>query len=69
MNRTTRSINKALHHAVDGGDIEVARALLDVMETLLERTPDSASQRRWMREAVVAGWERIWALKHSGGEN
>ncbi len=55
----------AFHQACDQTEYEVARRLLDIYEfmTLRRDLPVDAGRRRAM-DALVAGHERLWNLRH-----
>ncbi len=57
----------AFHQACDQGELEVARRLLDIYEfmALRRESAGDASRRRAM-DALVAGHERLWHLRHPG---
>ena len=59
----------AFHHACDQADFEIAAELLRLLELLITRrplTPDG--NRRRNIENLVAAHERLWHLRHAGGE-
>ena len=68
--RERRLIDKiiiAFHFACDQGDLEVARRLLTIAETVLRKPPPPGrSERRTDMQPLVAAHERLWALLHPG---
>ena len=55
----------AFHHACDVADLEVARTVLHIVETMLNRRPSQPDpNRRRNIEAFVAAHERLWHLRH-----
>ncbi len=63
--RLSDKILIAFHHACDQGDFEVAKQLLQVVETMLTRPPLTPNgNRRRNMESLVAAHERLWALRH-----
>ena len=63
--RLSDKILIAFHHACDQSDFAIAEQLLGVLENLLNRRPvnPDANRRRSM-ETLVAGYERLWHLRH-----
>jgi hypothetical protein len=58
----------AFHHACDQGDIEVARSLLGVLESVVRRLPtipNGRENRAWEGD-LVAAYERLWQMQHPG---
>ena len=60
--RLSDKISIAYHHACDQGDFEVAERLLQVLEMVVDRY--RGTERRRDREALVAGYKRLWQLRH-----
>jgi hypothetical protein len=55
----------AFHQACDQSDLEVAEALLAVVEMMLRRPPGlHGIDRRRNVQALVAAHERLWSLRH-----
>ena len=55
----------AFHQACDQADLEVAEALLGVVEMMLRRPPgDHRIDRRRSMQALVAAHERLWNMRH-----
>lgn len=55
----------AFHQACDQADLEVAEALLGVVEMMLRRPPsDHRIDRRRNVQALVAAHERLWSMRH-----
>jgi hypothetical protein len=55
----------AFHHACDQSDFEVAQSLLQVVEFMAERPPESpAGRERRAKHSLVAAHERLWHLRH-----
>jgi hypothetical protein len=67
--RLSDKILIAFHHACDGGDVEVAASLLDVLAFMIDRPPHlpDGSDRR-AEESLVAAHERLWQILHPGIE-
>ncbi len=64
--RLTDKIMVAFHHACDQDDLEIAAALLTVMEAALTRRPQEPdTNRRRGMESLVAAHERLWHLRNS----
>jgi hypothetical protein len=62
--RVSDDILQAFHFACDTRDLDVAQALLKVLENLLvERVGTTGSQRSRELAPLVAAHERLWALK------
>lgn len=63
--RLTDKILVAVHHACDQGELEAAAQLLSIAEGLIVRgpAPPDGSRRRSL-EGLVAGFERLWFLRH-----
>lgn len=57
------------HQACDVEDLDVAEALLGVLEMMLARPPrpEDGGRRRRL-ERLVAAHERLWHLRHPSGE-
>jgi hypothetical protein len=67
--RTRRLEDRILvpfHQACDNADLEVAEALLRVVERILARPTGAApgADQRRNRENLVAAHERLWQLRH-----
>jgi hypothetical protein len=56
----------ALHQACDERDIEVARAVLDLLEVMARRSPSlpDCRETRHVKECLVAAHERLWHIQH-----
>ena len=69
MPRYTRRLSDkiliAFHQACDQRDVEVAAALLGVLEAMSTRTPNLPGGReRRTIESFVAAHERLWQIRH-----
>jgi hypothetical protein len=64
--RLSDKILMAFHQSCDQGDYEVAEQLLKIVEMMLARRPVISERRHREMEAVVAGHERLWHLRHPG---
>jgi hypothetical protein len=63
--RLSDKIFIAFHHACDQHDIEIAGALLDVLEFMAVRRSDfPAGADRRANESFVAAHERLWQIRH-----
>jgi len=63
--RLSDKILIAFHHACDQADFEVAQQLLQVLEMMLTRRPQTPDgTRRRNMESLVAAHERLWHLRH-----
>jgi len=63
--RLSDKILIAFHHACDQGDLEIAKALLGILEMMLRRLPEVPDgSRRRNAESLVAAHERLWNLQH-----
>jgi hypothetical protein len=60
--RLTDKLFLAFHQACDQADFDVAALLLSALE-LIETRPAPQQDRR-RRESLVAGYERLWHLRH-----
>jgi hypothetical protein len=60
--RLSDKICVAFHQACDQADFDVAALLLSTLE-LLETRPAPRRERR-RQESLVAGYERLWHLRH-----
>ena len=55
----------AFHHACDLGDLEIAEAMLQILELMLVRQTIAVdTNRRRNIESLVAAHERFWSLRH-----
>jgi hypothetical protein len=67
--RLSDKILIAFHNACDQGDIEVAAALLDVLEFMTKRDfRFSGRSDRRSTESLIAAHERLWQLRHPQDE-
>jgi hypothetical protein len=58
----------AFHQACDDRDIDVARALLGLLELMAKRSPSLPDRReRHVRDSLVAAHERLWHIQHPHG--
>ena len=63
--RLSDKILIAFHHACDQADFDVAQQLLQVLEMMLTRRPQTPDgTRRRNMESLVAAHERLWHLRH-----
>jgi hypothetical protein len=63
--RLSDKIFIACHHACDQRDAEVAWELLNVLEAMAKRMPDSPlGNNRRTRESLIAAHERLWLIQH-----
>jgi hypothetical protein len=63
--RLSDTIFIAFHHACDQADVEVAAELLDVLEFMINRTPDlPTGVERRTKDSLVAAHERLWQIRH-----
>jgi len=66
LRRYTRRLSDkiliAFHQACDQDDIEVARYLLGVLESMAKRPPPGNDRR--VKETLTAALERLWHLQH-----
>ena len=64
--RLSDKILIAFHHACDDNEREIAKRLLDILETLINRPPAPTvpNRRRQERERLVAAHQRLWCLWH-----
>jgi hypothetical protein len=68
--RLSDKVMIAFDHACDQSDIEVAGRLLSVVEVIAtERPPHPGNTRRKSLESLVAGYERLWQLRHLKAED
>jgi hypothetical protein len=67
--RLSDEIAIAFHRACDGGDVEVAALLLEVLEFMLKRPPRLpwGMEDRRAQESLVAAHERLWQIRHPKG--
>lgn len=57
----------AFHAACDQGELEVAAALLRVVDAVLRRPVESPDKDRRKKQFIlVAAYERLWLMRHSG---
>jgi hypothetical protein len=64
--RLSGEILIAFHQGCDQGDVEVARRLLDVLDTMMQRSlVGRESGERRIKEGFVAAHERLWQMQHS----
>jgi hypothetical protein len=68
--RLSDKILIAFHHACDQGEIEVAAALLDVLEFMTKRDFGFSrrSEKRRSKESLTAAHVRLWQLRHPPDE-
>jgi hypothetical protein len=67
--RLSDKILIAFHHACDQAEIEVAAALLDVLESMALRPANSPTGvDRRAKESLVAAHERLWEIRHPDQE-
>jgi hypothetical protein len=59
--RLSDKILIAVHQSCDQGNIEVAWRLLDVLDSIAQRSKDG---ERRIKENVVAAHERLWQMRH-----
>ena len=63
--RLSDKILIAFHHACDERDLEVAGKLLNVLEFMINRTPNLPTGReRRVGESLIAAHERLWSLRN-----
>ena len=68
--RLSDKILIAFHHACDQADFDVAQQLLQVLEMMLTRRPQTPDgTRRRNMESLVAAHERLWHLRHPDDED
>jgi hypothetical protein len=63
--RLSDKILVAFHQACDQGELEVAKQLLEVLESMATRPvrpPDGRDRRA--KESLVAAHERLWHIRH-----
>jgi hypothetical protein len=63
IRRLSDKILVAFHQACDQDDLDVARELLSILETMLKRRSYEGNRRR-STDNLVAAHERLWDLRH-----
>lgn len=59
----------AFHTACDQAELDIAEQVLQVLEALVTRRPQTPdANRRRNLEALIAAHERLWYLRHPGAK-